>query len=66
MYFFYTLIGIAVIILGLDIWRHDDSNAEVIWISLLLPALYYIVFLLGPIFTSLNESRPVPERVIFK
>ena len=65
-FYFNTLVVVAVVLLGIDWIRYDEAKATVIWTSFLIPAIYYIVFLLGPIFTSLNESRPVPERVIYQ
>ena len=65
-FYFNTLIVVAVVLLGIDWIRYDEAKGVVIWTSFLIPAVYYVVFLLGPIFTSLNESRPVPERVIYQ
>lgn len=65
-FYFNTLLVALVVILIADWIRYDAMKGVVIATSFLLPLIYYAIFLLGPIFTGLNESRPVPERVIYK
>ena len=31
--------------------------------SALIPLVYFVFFLFAPVFTNLNQARPVPERV---
>ena len=55
-----VLVGIA------DVIRFDpDKLGLMVWSSL-VPLVYYAVFMLGPLVTSLNEPRPVPERVVYR
>ena len=61
-----TLIVMAVLIGAADMLRFEpDKLALMLW-SLLIPVLYYVVFVIGPLVTSLNEPRPVPERVVYR
>ncbi len=60
---FVVLAGALVVI---DFLRFDPVKSSLIMGSALLPLAYLAVFLLGPAFTRLNESRPVPERVVWK
>ena len=61
-----TLIVLAVLIGAADVIRFDpDKLALMLW-SLLIPVVYYVVFVVGPLVTSLNEPRPVPERVVYR
>ena len=61
-----TLIVLAVLVLAADFIRYDPDKLGLMAASLLLPAVYYFVFLLGPLFTRLNEPRPTPERVVYR
>lgn len=62
---FYVSAFVAIVLLTLviDGVRMTDLTTGLVFTSLLIPLPYYFVFLLGPAATSLNESRPVPERV---
>ena len=62
---FYVSAFVVFVLLTLvvDGVRMTEPTSRLIFTSLLIPLPYYFVFLLGPAVTSLNESRPVPERV---
>ena len=53
---------IAALVL-IDAIRFDDGKGGLMMGSALLPLGYVVVFVLGPVFTRMNESRAVPERV---
>ena len=61
-----TLIVLAVFVIAADFIRFDPDKLGLMASSLLIPAVYYVVFLIGPLMTSLNEPRPVPERVVYR
>ena len=65
-YYWGTIIGLAVAILLIDIVRFDPVKAALMMSSAILPIGFFGVFLLAPVYTKLNESRPVPERLTFK
>jgi len=56
-------VGLLVLIVGIDAIRAADWGLHLY--SALIPLIYYVIFLLGPFVTSLNESRPVPGRVVW-
>ena len=58
-----SFVVLVVALLFIDALRISPEHTSLIAKSFLVPLIYYIVFLLGPVATSLNESRPVPERV---
>ena len=62
--FNYTVLGIvAVLFIFFDVIRFDSEKGALMLVSSLLVIGYYVVFVLGSMYTSLNEPRPVPERV---
>jgi Na+/melibiose symporter-like transporter len=61
-----TLIVMAILIAAADAIRFDPGKVELMLWSSLVPIVYYVVFVLGPVVTSLNEPRPVPERVVYR
>ena len=61
-----TLIVMGVIVVAADVVRFDPDKLGLMLGSLLIPAVYFVVFVLGPLVTSWNEPRPVPERVIYR
>ena len=61
-----TLIVMAILIAAADAIRFDPGKVELMLWSSLIPIVYYVVFVLGPVVTSLNEPRPVPERVVYR
>ena len=61
-----TLIVLAILIAAADMIRYDPSKVELMLWSALIPIAYYLVFIIGPLVTSLNEPRPVPERVVYR
>ncbi len=60
-----TLIVAMGLIVVADILRFDPDKLGLMAWSLLIPAAYHVLFLLGPLFTRWNEPRPVPERVLY-
>ncbi|MEE9265775.1 MAG: hypothetical protein V3V86_03505, partial [Gammaproteobacteria bacterium] len=62
--FNYTVLGIvAVLFIFFDAIRFDSDKGTLILVSSLLVIGYYVVFVLGSMYTKLNEPRPVPERL---
>ena len=61
-----TLIVMVVLIAAADVLRFEPGKVGLMLWSALIPIAYYAVFMLGPIVTSLNEPRPVPERVVYR
>ena len=61
-----TIIVMVVLVGIADVIRFDpDKLGLMVWSSL-APLVYYAVFMFGPLVTSLNEPRPVPERVVYR
>ena len=58
-----VFVVVAIFLLAIDGIRYDSEKAGLMLVSSLLPLLYFLFFLFAPVFTSLNQSRPVPERV---
>jgi ubiquinol-cytochrome c reductase cytochrome b subunit len=62
--FNYTVLGIVtVLFVFFDAIRFDSEKGTLILVSSLLVIGYYVVFVLGSMYTKLNEPKPVPERV---
>ena len=62
--FNYTVLGIvAVLLIFFDVIRFDPEKGALMLASSLLVIAYYVVFVLGSIYTKLNEPKPIPERV---
>jgi ubiquinol-cytochrome c reductase cytochrome b subunit len=62
--FNYTVLGIvAVLCLFFDAIRYDPEKMSLMIVSSILVVGYYVVFVLGSMYTKLNEPRVVPERV---
>ena len=61
-----TFIVLVVLIALADVIRFDPGKIGLILWSALIPLVYYVVFVFGPVVTSLNEPRPVPERVVYR
>jgi ubiquinol-cytochrome c reductase cytochrome b subunit len=59
---FMLVVFLAVIALA-DFVRYDPAKATLIGMSFLIPVVYFGFFLLMPLFSKLNEPKPVPERV---
>ncbi len=57
---FGMLIALVVI---LDVTRISGDKMALMMSSAVIPLIYYVTFLLGAVHTSLNVSRPVPERL---
>lgn len=62
---FYMLSALAVLLLVtvIDLFRIDGGNMLLGWGMWLIPAIYVAIFMLLPVYTSLNASRQVPDRV---
>jgi len=56
-------LALVVLLMIFDSIRYDESKQALMMWSALLPLGYFIVFLLLPVHTRLNESHAVPERV---
>ena len=62
--FMYRLfIALMALILLVDIIRYDPEKSTLMMISMLLPLMYFVVFLLLPVHTRLNESKPLPDHL---
>jgi ubiquinol-cytochrome c reductase cytochrome b subunit len=62
--FNYTVLGIvAVLFIFFDSIRSDPEKTALMLVSSLLVIGYYVVFVLGSMYTKLNEPKAVPERV---
>ncbi|TFH50572.1 MAG: cytochrome bc complex cytochrome b subunit [Lysobacterales bacterium] len=62
--FNYTVLGIvAVLFIFFDAIIFDSDKAALIIVSSVLVIAYYVVFVLGSMYTKLNEPKVVPERV---
>jgi ubiquinol-cytochrome c reductase cytochrome b subunit len=62
-FYWSTFVVLLFIIAALDAVRFEPGRGGLMMTGAVIPVLYYIVFLLGPVFTRWNESLPVPERV---
>ncbi len=51
------------LIIGYDLFRLPSVDASLVWPGLTIPLVFLAVTLLGPVFTNLDEDKPVPERV---
>ena len=57
-------IAVAILMVVFDAIRFDPEKGVLMLASAVIPVVYYLVFLIGPqVAPSLNESKPVPERV---
>ena len=61
-----TLVVLGVLVVAADVVRFEPDKLGLMLWSLLIPAGYFVVFVLGPLVTSWNEPRPVPERVVYR
>ncbi len=61
-----TMGALIVLLVFVDFVRFDAEKLWLMVASSLIPLTYMAVFLLGPVFTNLNDSKPVPERVTDK
>ena len=62
--FNYTVLGIvAAVFIFSDAIRFDSEKGTLILVSSLLVIGYYVVFVLGSMYTKLNEPKPLPERL---
>jgi ubiquinol-cytochrome c reductase cytochrome b subunit len=62
--FLWLVFAIVVLLaLMIDAIRFEPGKGAMMAWAGLVPLGYFVVFILGPVYTSLNESRPVPDRV---
>nr|VFK11797.1 MAG: ubiquinol-cytochrome c reductase cytochrome b subunit [Candidatus Kentron sp. LPFa] len=64
--YFGVFIAAMIVVLLADMARFSSDNAVLILTSMLIPILYFGTFTLGAIYTSLNESKIVPDRLTIK
>lgn len=64
-YYTYALVALVIVMIIIDFIRFDPSKSGLMLMSSLLPLGYFAIFLVGPVVTSLNDSKPVPQRVSF-
>ena len=58
-----ALAVVAILFLFFDAIRFSPDKAGLMLTSSLMVIAYYVVFVLGSLYTRLNDSLPVPERV---
>ncbi|MFZ0255760.1 MAG: cytochrome b N-terminal domain-containing protein [Gammaproteobacteria bacterium] len=64
---FWTTLLVVLAVIGVIDWiRFDPSKGTLMMVSVLIPVVYFVGFLVLPVLTRLNESRPVPERLTAK
>ena len=59
-----TLIAMMALVLLVDFARFSSDNAILILVSMLIPIAYFGAFTLGAIYTDLNKSKSVPDRLV--
>nr|VFK40051.1 MAG: ubiquinol-cytochrome c reductase cytochrome b subunit [Candidatus Kentron sp. TC] len=64
--YFSAFIVVMIVVLLADIVRFSPDNAVLILTSMLIPIVYFGAFTLGAIYTNLNESKSVPDRLRVK
>nr|VFK18332.1 MAG: ubiquinol-cytochrome c reductase cytochrome b subunit [Candidatus Kentron sp. LPFa]VFK33169.1 MAG: ubiquinol-cytochrome c reductase cytochrome b subunit [Candidatus Kentron sp. LPFa] len=64
--YFGVFIAAMIVVLLADMARFSSDNAVLILTSMLIPIVYFGAFTLGAIYTSLNESKIVPDRLTIK
>ncbi len=58
-----SLIALVGLFSIYDLARFNEDNMGLVFISWLIPTGYMAIMTLMPIFTNLNQEKPVPERV---
>jgi ubiquinol-cytochrome c reductase cytochrome b subunit len=58
-----VFVALAFVLLVVDGIRYEPGKAGLMMTSALIPLVYLLFFLFAPVFSNLNQSRPVPERV---
>ena len=66
IYYASVFISITLLFGVFDGIRYSENKGGLMLFSAIIPFIYYAVFMLGPIFTNKNESKPVPERVTIR
>nr|VFK60000.1 MAG: ubiquinol-cytochrome c reductase cytochrome b subunit [Candidatus Kentron sp. TUN]VFK68364.1 MAG: ubiquinol-cytochrome c reductase cytochrome b subunit [Candidatus Kentron sp. TUN] len=61
-----VFIGVLAVILLVDMMRFSADNAALILVSVLIPVVYFGTFALGAVYTDLNKSKLVPDRLVVK
>ena len=54
---------LALVLVMVDAIRFDAAKGGMMAVSAIIPFAYLAFFLFAPVFSNLNQSRPVPERV---
>ena len=63
----WTTLFVVLAVIGIVDWiRFDPNKSALMMGSVLIPVVYFVGFLVLPMLTRLNESRPVPERLTAK
>ena len=58
-----TFAVVAGLLLVIDAVRYDEAKGGLMLTSMIIPAVYLVFFFFAPVFSNLNQSRSVPERV---
>lgn len=62
-YYIMWFVVFAVLITGYDVFRNNEEITALTWKTWMIPIAYLFVTLIGAAFTSLDQDKPVPERV---
>nr|VFJ97849.1 MAG: ubiquinol-cytochrome c reductase cytochrome b subunit [Candidatus Kentron sp. H]VFK00162.1 MAG: ubiquinol-cytochrome c reductase cytochrome b subunit [Candidatus Kentron sp. H]VFK03056.1 MAG: ubiquinol-cytochrome c reductase cytochrome b subunit [Candidatus Kentron sp. H] len=64
---FGAFMGVLIVVLLVDMGRFSSDNIMLILGNALIPIVYFLIFMLGPVFQpALNESKSVPDRLTVK
>jgi hypothetical protein len=60
--------AVLIALVAIDVGRYSAADPRAMWIlyTFVVPLLYFGFFLLAPLYTKLNVSKPVPARVTWK
>ena len=62
-FYFAVLVVVAVALIIVDAIRFDPGKSGLMLMSALVPVVYFVFFLLAPVFSNMNANKPEPERV---
>ncbi|NIR28623.1 MAG: cytochrome b [Gammaproteobacteria bacterium] len=65
-FYWSTFLVVILVAAAFDAIRFDADKGALIAVGALIPVLYFVAFLLGPMYTRLGETLAVPERVTEK
>ncbi len=65
-FYWSTFILVILVAVAFDAMRFDADKGALIALGAVIPVLYFVGFLLGPIYTRLGETLAVPDRVTGK